>query len=544
MSAIGGRSVNIGAAPDRSAAQTTATLKKDEQRFQKEFSKLSPEEQELVIAGGKFDKVPFGAEFSNLFARKEFRQGLANKFISAPSGANVDRRKAAERVATLNEAIERAKTAKQQNERDRAALEKSGLQIFAGSPLDIAFSNKTRSLNNIIAQAEAEKTGIGIQTDTGVRKKLFGNFKVITDKHFGKGRNRGVFDTSGNQGLNQATVDKIKSGNVTVADLETAKANAEQIKEFSQKRRQFALRTANFDQNSGRRASRTRRQQDQFGNVPLTQKTINIGEKEFFTDQLLSNDTSRVTRIESPEFAEFNKERLDVLSPEIEQKEAALKGGFVNILGRPVPFSKRFSSNIKSGENSKGISDLEREQFINRKAQELSGLKSEERDLENLAENPIVKVADNKSISKPRQASLFEALSTLNRILGLPQFSGDRGSNPTLKAQVGALNKVQKQRLSEQKKETSRRDVKLKFEKDLADIQSKDLSQKEKKAQILKLAKERDDALKGKTVTNIQFEQSRAGFAASQVNIPSGATVKTVQQLIEEGRKRRKQINA
>lgn len=541
--AIGGRSVNIGSAPDRSAAQTTQAVKTDEQRFRKEFNKLSEEEKQLVISGGKFDKVQVGATPESLFARSEFFQGIANNFIEAPSGANVDRRQAAARVAQLDQVIAEAKAANEQNAADRQRLEESGLQIFSGSPLDLAFSNKTHQFNSIIARATAEKQGIGLQTDTNVRKALFDNFKVITDKRGGTGRNRGVFDVSGRGGLSKSQAEVIQRQELTVADLDTAKSNKDKIIENLTRRRTIRVGKANQDGHSGARIQRGIAQADLEGNRVFTQRIDNRPDAEFFTDQLLSNDLTKTTIINSPEFAEFNKAEIEAAKAKGDpiQAEFAKEVPFQNILGRPVSFQNRLSHNKKSGTNSRGISDLERQQFHNTKAAELAAARAEEKDLSTLQESPIVKVADNKSIPFNRQASLFEALQTLNRIQGLPQFSGKHGSFDTVgKARLGALTKVQNQRLSEQAKEGSRLAVKKNFESELLKIQSQDLNQKDKKAAIFKLARERDAALKGKTVTNTQFEQSRAGFAASRTNIVSGATVKSVQQLIDEGRNRRR----
>ena len=536
--AIGGRSEGIGAAPDRSAAQTTSKVKSQEQRFQKEFQKLTPEEQELVISGGKFDKFPFGAELGNLFARKNFRQGLANKFLGAPSGANVDRKQAAARVVQLDQAIAEAKKANAQNNADRATLEQQGLNIFAGSPLDIAFSNKTRQFNNIIAQAEAEKKGIGLQTDTKVRKSLFQNFKVVTDKRNGKGRLRGVFDPSGRQGLSVAQTEAIKKQDFLVADEATAIANRDLIAKASAGK----SGRGSLDGNAARRAGRSQRAQDAVGQADLQSRLDNREDKEFFTDQLLSQRSTKASNRQfNQNVADANAERIAELDSKIAPLDAGFREGFVSILGRPVPFQNRTSSNKKSGTNSRGISDKERDQFFEAKGRQRQDLKNQKKALTTIANRDIVKVENNPDINRPRQASLFEALGTLNRVLGLPQFNGDRGSNTTLKAQVGALNKVQNQRISEQKKETSRRDTKINFEKQLNAINANgELNQKQKKAAIFKAARERDEALKGKIVTNTQFEQSRAGFAASRTNIVSGHTVRSVQDFIDLGRKKRR----
>ena len=99
---------------------------------------------------------------------------------------------------------------------------------------------------------------------------------------------------------------------------------------------------------------------------------------------------------------------------------------------------------------------------------------------------------------------------------------------------------MQNQRLAEQKIEGSKLDVKLNFDKELAEIQGKDLNQKEKQGLIFAAARKRDEGLQGDTVTNTQFEQSRAGFAASRTNITSGETVRLVQDFIDIARKRRR----
>lgn len=545
--AVGGRSEGIGAAPDRSTSQTASTVSKTIQG--KKFEELSEKEKQIVISGGKFDKVPFGATPEALFTRSEFFKGNANKFLTAPSGANVDRKTAAARVQTLDAVIAQAQAAAAQNGQDRQRLEEQGFEIYSGSPLDIAFSNKAHEYNNIIAQAQSEKIGIELQTETSARKSLFDGFKVITDKRGGTGRNRGVFDPSGRGGLSKEQAAQIQKQELTVADLPTAISNIDKIKAAFNKINATRIRKANQDGHSGARIQRGLRNSDIAGNKNFTQRIDDRPDAEFFTDQLLSNDINKTTVIDSPEFAEINKaeiERQRAIGAPIAAQFNRKDGGeaFQEILGRSVPFHRRFSSNMKSGTNSRGVSDLERQQFINTKAAELQATKRAESDLSTIQESPIVKVADNTSIPFNRQASLYEALQTLTRIQGLPQFSGASGSHDTIgKARLGALNKVQNQRIAEQAKEGSRLQTKLNFEKEVQDIQSQNLNQKEKKAAIIAAAKRRDEGLQGKIASNTQFEQSRAGFAASRVNIQSGNTVRSVQDYIDLGRKKAKERN-
>lgn len=529
--AIGGRSEGIGAAPDRSAAQTTSNVKVQEQQFNKEFNKLSQEEKELVVAGGKFDKIPFGAQLVNLFARKNLRQSQANKFISAPSGANVDRKEAAARVAQLDQVIAEAKAASDANNADRSRLEQQGLNIFSGSPLDLAFSNKAREFNNIISRAQAEKQGIGLQTSTEARKAAFDNFTVVTDKRNGKGRLRGLFDPSGRGGLSKAQAEAIQKQNLPVADLETAKANQAAIIESGQR---IPVLNGITDGNAAKRYGRAIQAASTQGVSNLQEKRVQGKEAAQFTDQLLSEDSSRQDKVNSKEFAEFNAPQVAKLDSEIALYERQLKQGYTKSTGK----ARRIARFDGSGRHTYGN---EAEHWANQVSSKLQKARIQRQQLTQLSSNKVVKVADNQSIQRPRAASLFEALGTLNRVLSLPQNSGDRGANSPLKAKIGALNKVQNQRIQEQGKSQSRQQVKLNFEKQLNDINANgELNQKQKKNAIFQAARQRDESLKGKIATNTQFEQSRAGFAASRTNIVSGHTVRSVQDFIDLGRKKRR----
>ncbi len=339
--AIGGRSESIGSAPDKSISQTTSENKKKITLSKKEFENLSDAELAELTGSDPNSKItPFGARLSNLQLRKRFLRNLSAKFITAPSGANIDRSQAKDRITQLDQTINDAKKAQKLNEQERVRLEQSGIKIFAGSLLDLAFSNKTREFSNIISRAESEKQGILLQTDSNARKK-------------------------------------------------------------------FA-------------------------------KRVDAG---------------------------------------------------------------KFQVNFRRSQSGK--------------TEDLAGVTG-------------------------RKASLFAVLNELNRTLSLPQFSGERGTATGLKADVGVLNKIQNQRLSAEQKSISRTKVKRDFEQELQEISnSGELTQKQKKQKILESVRKRDKGLKTQTVTNTQFEQSRAGFAASRVNIVSGNTVRLIQDFINLGRKKR-----
>ena len=214
------------------------------------------------------------------------------------------------------------------------------------------------------------------------------------------------------------------------------------------------------------------------------------------------------------------------IDQQIAQLDARLRGGYTKDTGRARRVAGYFG-------NGRPFFGNEADHWANGLGQKREALQNQKSRIVNdvrpatIDERRIKGAGLSRTTGKP--ASLFAVLSTKRVTLGLPQFNGDRGSAPGLKAQVQQGQKIQADRIRSE-------NAAVKRISDIKSIEADNTLTRREKAKAIQALRKPDN------ITNEQFEASRAGFAAQAVNLPSSVTTRSVQEFIDIGRRLRERL--